>query len=570
MNGKNAILGIHDGHNASACVIVDGKVEYFVQEERLRYKKNYWGFPTECVRDALKVTGLTQDDLKAVVFDTEARVPRNRDLKEVLFSFERLLKTSGLLRMACIHALGTGIGGQAKKGIQVRKNYLAECGITAPIPVKAYNHHLCHAASAYYAMREDLDSEHLVLTLDGAGEKYCSTVSIAKDGELRKIADTAIGDSLGTIYAVITFLMGFVPYEHEYKLMGMAPYCAPNRAEEAAQMFHHYLGVREDGLGFRRKKFLPMNMQMKSLLRDMQMMRFDTLAAGLQKFTEDLMLEWVKRCIEKTKVRKVVCGGGVFMNVKANKLIMDLPETEYLGVLPSCGDESLAYGAAALAWKESEGASSLEPWGSIYFGHTIDDAEAEKLLTEKGIKFSKPDDIERSIAELLASGHPVARCRGGMEFGARALGNRSILADPSLQDCVRVINHMVKKRDFWMPFAPMVLKERMHDYLVNPKSFGSPHMMLSYDTKDNFPEFIAAVQNADLTARAQILEEAHNPDMYRCLKHFESITGRGVILNTSFNLHGYPVCMGPKEAIHVFENSGLEYLALGSLLATKK
>ncbi|MEZ6083394.1 MAG: hypothetical protein R3E58_05450 [Phycisphaerae bacterium] len=142
------------------------------------------------------------------------------------------------------------------------------------------------------------------------------------------------------------------------------------------------------------------------------------------------------------------------MNVKANKLIMDLPETEYLGVLPSCGDESLAYGAAALAWKESEGASSLEPWGSIYFGHTIDDAEAEKLLTEKGIKFSKPDDIERSIAELLASGHPVARCRRRHGVWRTSFGQsfNSRRSQPSGL-CAGYQPHG-QKRDFWMPFAP--------------------------------------------------------------------------------------------------------------------
>jgi carbamoyltransferase len=157
-----------------------------------------------------------------------------------------------------------------------------------------------------------------------------------------------------------------------------------------------------------------------------------------------------------------------------------------------------------------------------------------------------------------------------MEFGARALGNRSILADPSNQDVVRVINRMVKNRDFWMPFAPVVRRERMHEYFVNPKDFVSPYMMLTFDTRENFRELIAAVHNADLTARPQVIEADQNPDYYRLLQIFEQHTGRGVLLNTSFNLHGFPIIASADEAMNVFENSGLEYLNLGQLLVHKR
>ncbi len=567
-SGKT-VLGVHDGHNASACVLTGGQVKYLVQEERLRYQKNYWGFPARAVADALEYLGLEDSDLDVVAFDTVRRVPRERPLSETLYSFERLLRPSGLARMAAIHTVGPLLRRRrSAQGVDRRKKYLAEAGIRSE-DVRKYNHHLTHAAAAYFAMRTDPDSEHLVLTLDGAGEKYSSTVSVAARGEFRQIANTRVPDSVGTLYALVTYLMGFIPYEHEYKLMGMAAYCSPARAEEAAQLFHRHIGLRPDGLGFRRRGPWPVNMRMRQILKSMRLRRFDEICAGIQKFTEELVVSWARSCARKTGIKKVVCGGGVFMNVKANKLIMELPEVEYLGVMPSCGDESLSYGAAALAYGEIADHADLTPWGAIYFGHDVADDAAEAQLRERGHRFSKPADIELEIAKLLVAGHPVARCRGRMEFGARALGNRSILADPSLSDCVRVINQMVKKRDFWMPFAPMVLEERVADYLVNPKCLPSPHMMLSFDTKDNFREFIAAVHNADLTARAQILRQADNPDMYKCLKHFERLTGRGIVLNTSFNLHGYPVVLGPREALHVFENSGLKYLALGPFLVTK-
>ena len=156
-----------------------------------------------------------------------------------------------------------------------------------------------------------------------------------------------------------------------------------------------------------------------------------------------------------------------------------------------------------------------------------------------------------------------------MEFGARALCNRSILADPINQDMIRVLNQAVKNRDFWMPFAPVISEERQQQYIINQKNLPSPYMMLAFNTKDNFREMIAAVHNADLTARAQIIRNKDNPDVIRILKKYEKLTGRGVLLNTSYNLHGYPIVLGPKEAIDVFMKSGLEYLALGNFMVYK-
>ena len=170
----------------------------------------------------------------------------------------------------------------------------------------------------------------------------------------------------------------------------------------------------------------------------------------------------------------------------------------------------------------------------------------------------------------LAVGQPIARCAGPMEFGARALGNRSILADPGNQDVVRVINQMVKKRDFWMPFAPMMKKDKSHRYIVNDKQVDSPYMMMTFDTKENFKEFIAAVHNADLTCRAQLLTNEQNPEMYQIIDEFEKLTGKAVVLNTSFNLHGFPIARNAEEAMYIFDNSGLEYMQLGKFLITKK
>jgi carbamoyltransferase len=291
---------------------------------------------------------------------------------------------------------------------------------------------------------------------------------------------------------------------------------------------------------------------------------------------EDLLCRWVRNGIRETGVRKIALSGGVFMNVKANKALMEMEEVDDLFVMPSCGDESNSIGAAYQVYAQSCRALGRDvdaaPLGGLYLGDAFSDADVEGALagSEGRLDVTRCDDIDAVVAQLLANGKIVARCQGRMEFGARALGNRSILADPADHRCVRAINMMVKKRDFWMPFAPVILRERAAEYIANPKNVASPYMMLSFDTTEARDDLIAAIHMADQTARAQILEESWNPGYYRVLKEFERLTGRGAILNTSFNLHGYPVVNGPREALWVMENSGLQHLALGNYLVSKR
>jgi carbamoyltransferase len=189
----------------------------------------------------------------------------------------------------------------------------------------------------------------------------------------------------------------------------------------------------------------------------------------------------------------------VFMNVKANKRLRELPEVSYLGVAPSCGDESLCFGIGWHAYARRAGAGAaarIRPLDGLYVGTDVDEGEAAAVVRGSDFPYERHDDIEAEIARVLAAGHPVARCKGRMEFGARALGNRSILADPRDPDVVRVINRMIKKRDFWMPFAPVVRQERLGEYFVAPEGFESPYMMHTFDTRENVGDLMGAVHNA--------------------------------------------------------------------------
>jgi carbamoyltransferase len=265
--------------------------------------------------------------------------------------------------------------------------------------------------------------------------------------------------------------------------------------------------------------------------------------------------------------------------LKANMVMAEEDWVSDLFVFPSCGDESNAVGAAYLGYVElcrQRGTTPApKPFGPAYLGPSLDDNEIETTLRTRNIasryEVSEHEKIEEKIAELLVTDGVVARCSGRMEFGARALGNRSILANPSDHRVVGLINRMIKNRDFWMPFAPTVLREREGDYLVNPKGLESPYMMLTFPTQQKHrDEIIAAVHSQDGTARAQILDEGWNPSYHLIIREFERRTGIGAVLNTSLNLHGEPIVCTAEDAIDTFERSGLPHLALGRWLISKR
>lgn len=565
------ILGIHDGHNACAALVVDGTVVAAIQEERPRLEKNWTGFPTMAIEGVLKIGGLTIDEIDLLAFNGLHIPPpftREEDLKG--------RKDNAGWRGWAMHAVRYTPIMSAYKAARREARYAAAAQIGVPAAkVRFTEHHTAHAAAAYYGWGR-YDEPILILTADGAGDELCATVSIGENGKLRRIAEIGRSESIGMVYSTVTFLLGMIPLEHEYKLMGMAPYAEPKRAQAIAEILFDYLPLPANGdLTWKRAAGKPpAPLLYHYLRRAFELHRFDSISAGVQLFTEEMLVRWAQNAIAKTGIHKLALSGGVFMNVKANQRIMNLPEVEDLFIFPSCGDESNAIGAAY--WQEAEFGKSrrLPPIAAIYWGADFEPAETRAAVERRAAgtnwQVQQLDEIDIRIADLLAEGQIVARARGRMEFGARALGNRSILADPTLPRVVDTINYMVKKRDFWMPFAPMMIDHRAQEYLINPKHIRAPYMILSFDTppaaRDQMP---AAIHPYDRTARPQVLERAHNPAVYRLLCRFEERTGRGVILNTSFNLHGLPIVGTPDAAIDVFEQSGLPHLAVGDFLLSK-
>ena len=411
----------------------------------------------------------------------------------------------------------------------------------------------------------------------------CATVNIGENGRLTRIAEISEDDSIGRLYSIVTYYFGMSPLEHEYKVMGLAPYVTDRHAiKEKAQLFTELFEFNvKNPMVWQRKRHVPaMAGAYRWITKRLYRQRFDLVMAGLQYFLEKMLQEWVRNCIQETGIRRVACSGGVFMNVKANKEVLHLPEVEELFVFPSCGDETNAIGAAYLVYarqrlenNEEVDVASVE---NLYWGDDFSDSEVEEVLKQRQkecpeIKFKHFPDIDSHVAQMIADGKVVARAKGRCEFGARALGNRSILARPDDMKAVRIINDMIKCRDFWMPFAPMVLAERAEEYYLKPKPIHAPFMIMAFDSRpETRDKFVAALHPYDYTVRPQEVSETSNPSLYQLLKHYEERTGEGILLNTSFNLHGYPIVYRPEDALYVLRNSGLQNLALGNWLVWKE
>lgn len=565
------ILGIHDGHNAAAAVVIDGRVVAAVQEERFTREKNWSGFPRRSIAWALCEAGLGPRDIDAVAL-ANLHMPAPKNRAQLLEEYRTAASLAMRARRLARH---TPLRDLYARGRRAERLAQIEAARLPADRVHFVEHHTAHAAAAYYGWGRH-DEPVLVLTNDGAGDGLCASVNVGGGGRMLRLTAVPDAESLGNIYAVVTFLMGMVPLEHEYKLMGMAPY-APNAGRDAVLAgLRPLMRFVDRGVRWRRAPGVPETYYSLSLLREtLALRRFDWICAGLQAWVEEMLVAWVRNCIRATGIRKVALGGGVFMNVKANKAIADLPEVEDLFVFPSCGDETNAVGAAY--WVEAgDGVdgSHIPPLRDVYWGPAANEAHIAETLCRRSADgrwtYEKCADIAERVAALLAAGEIVARCSGPAEFGARALGNRSILADASRPEVVRVINDMIKSRDFWMPFAPAVLAERAHDYLVNPKGLFAPYMILSFDTTAAVDDLRAAIHPYDRTARPEVVRQDWNPEFYRVLKAFERRTGRGAILNTSFNLHGYPIVNSPDDALDVLEASGLRHLALDDFLVSKR
>ena len=579
------ILGISPDHTASAALLKDDKVIACVSEERFNRIKNFFGIPKKSIEFCLKFAGIDAKDLDLVVvssetppplpewgFENKASVNAYKFLKNgYSYLIDKIEWRFPFLRT--INEFSYNLVSKVMKG-SINKERIRKLREILDINNEKFvflDHHLNHALTGLYGapyLTQGI-KELLIVTIDAEGDGLAATVSVYKNGQLTRIGKTSQNNSVGNFYSAVTKFLGMKPGEHEYKVMGLVPYAPKEDTRRIFELIKNWIIVDKKNLRF--ETIVNAHQFLKLCHLHLSEKRFDHIAAAAQKLLEERTLELVHASIKKTGIKTVIASGGVFMNVKLNKLIAEQSEINNFFVFPSCGDESNAFGACYFGLKYLNPNEPPNPIKDLYLGPSFSSEDINKAVKKiKQVKISTPKNIEYEIAKLLSKGEIIARFDGRAEWGARALGNRSILADPSNPKVIEVINKMIKNRDFWMPFAPVLLDEDKNKYLKYLSKSVGYYMMMAYDTKeDSRDDLAAAVHLYDKTARAQILLREFNPKLWEIINHFKKLTGRGVLLNTSFNIHGEPIVGSPEDAIDVLKRSGLRYLVLGSYLINK-
>lgn len=579
------ILGLNIGHNATACLLKDGKIVGCVSEERFARKKNVSGLPFKSIKHLLDSEKIDCSEIDKVVLDGHYVILEQLDYSDKFLGEsvnkglkKRILGFLGYKYPLLFRRYYNFKNSFFKKSSEKKVgNYLIE-NISKKMnisknKISIIDHHLSHALSTCFNL--DNKEKTLIFTLDGEGSGICATVSIWDGKKIERISASDKTASLGYLYGHSTIYLGMRPLEHEFKVMGLAPYAKEYKVKEIYEKFKDIIWINEN-LEFKSK----FNMVFADcfLKEKMNRVRFDVVAGFVQKMTEEKIIEWIKKSIRKTGIHNIALSGGVFMNVRANQRIYELPEVKNLFVMPSCGDEANAIGACFYGYRkyceETQVSFNPCPIKDLYLGPEYSNDYIENMMISKKLgnkyKIRKLNNINKEVAMLLAKGNIVARCSGKSEWGARALGNRSILSNASNSDTIRILNETIKDRDFWMPFTPSIIDKFEKKYVINPKKMFAPYMCITFNSTEQAKKDIpAAMHPYDQTLRPQIVLKDWNPDYYEIINEYSRLTGKGGILNTSFNLHGEPNVLTPEDALHTVENSDLKYLAMEDYLFEK-
>ena len=592
------ILGISSYyHDSAACLLKDGEIIAAAQEERFSRKKHDAGFPRCAIKYCLKEAGISACKIGNVVF-----------YEKPFVKFERLLETYLAFAPKGFKSFARAMPVWIKDKLFQKRALLKELEATLDKDINwrerllFSEHHLSHAASAFYPSPFDSAA---VLTLDGVGEWTTTSIAIGKGQSLKVVKEIHFPHSLGLLYSAFTYYTGFKVNSGEYKVMGLAPYGEPRYAtlikeklvtvaeDGSFQLNMNYFDYAT-GLTMTNKKFdalfggPPRTSDTELTQREMD------LAASVQKVTEDIVLDLAKGIAKETGERNLCLAGGVALNCVANGILLREKIFDNIWIQPAAGDAGGALGAALSTWYLYHNKARITSKGKdgmkgAYLGPEFTDTEIQAELTACGARFKKlsePKMIEE-VALALADEKAVGWMQGRMEFGPRALGARSIIADPRSPNMQKQLNLKVKYRESFRPFAPSVLRADVSEWFEHDTD--SPYMLLVADvTKDkrrrmttkeqalfgidklNVPRSsIPAITHVDYSARIQTVHEDTNPRYHALISSFKQKTGCPIVVNTSFNVRGEPIICTPTDAFKCFMGTELEVLVIGNYLMHK-
>ncbi|MEY2448337.1 MAG: carbamoyltransferase [Acidimicrobiaceae bacterium] len=594
------VLGLHLGHDATATLIDGNRIVCAIAEERLSRRKFHVGFPHRAVERALAEANVKPVDVAAVGLSTRRSMhPHHPEHVSAIFAVEASETPERSLfgtvnRIATTKARSLLVADEAldQRAISFSRDRTAEhlrnIGFTTDT-ILGFSHHHAHAASAYYTAGVERAA---MFTLDGQGDRLCASVSLGCDGRIEPVMEIPDDTSPGLFYAMVTKFLGFKPNQHEGKITGLAAYGTTRLVEDMSVLlsydaargcFAHGLDV---ATGFASKlktlrrlragtnEHMPYMNLVFEWLADNYDPKADAedVAAGAQHVLERVTNEWITDAIARLDERPetMLLAGGVFANVRLNQLVAEQHGASEVHIHQNMGDGGLATGAAYLAQASRHDVRPVDH-PTVYFGPAYGADAMRSALEEADVTYREPDDLVGEIATLLHAGQLVARYAGGMEYGPRALGNRSILAAPNDRKINDWLNERLGRTEF-MPFAPAVLDGHAADLLVGYNASAtvraSRFMTVTYDVVPEWHDRLEAVVHVDGTARPQVVRRQDNPSYYDIIDAYFALSGIPAIINTSFNMHEEPIVESPADAIRAFKAGHLDHLALGPFLCS--
>jgi len=560
------ILGITGFfHDPSAAILVDGELIAFVEEERLnRIKHSQATFPVQSIDFCMEKAGLDFSDLDAIVCEHQMDVIMEHD--QTMEPYKSLMSANGGIKERH-NSIFNG-------AIEKFENFAADKGIKKAVYAP---HHDTHLASAFFGSGFD---EAIVLSIDGRGDTQSAVIARAKGSDIEVLDEVALPDSLGLLYAGVTKYLGYHPFDGEGTVMGLAAY-----GEDVYREFFDSLVGRQDGFRFNMKPEVAFNELIDPLCEGVAsplVKEFgparefnpdprngidENIAASLQACTERAVIDYIKHFVEKTGIKKLCLAGGVAQNSKMNGQILKAIDLEDIYAFPVSNDAGCAIGAAM--WYENQNSDiKVNPLPAIYLGPEYTAEEIKNALSESPYAVEEPDDLTQEVAEVLNNHQIVGWFQGRMEGGARALGARSILSNPTTLEDKDNVNIKVKFREPWRPFAPSVLYDDREKY--TDSKIHSPFMTITFDVPEIAQKDIPGAMHVDNTIRIQTVKQEDNKLYYDLISKFGKLSGVNVITNTSFNRKGEPIVNLPSEALDMFLNTEMDVLAIGPYLIRKK
>lgn len=557
-------------HDAAAALVKDGTVIAAAEEERFTRIKHDFSFPINAANYCLKAGNTDSANLDYIVFYEKPFLKFERVLKTNLATFPKSYK---LFQESMIYWLKEKIW--IKSIIKERLNYEGD--------VLFAEHHLSHAASSFFVSPF---KEAAIITTDGVGEWATTTVGIGKGNKIELRKQINFPHSLGLLYSAFTAFLGFKVNNGEYKVMGMAPYGKPKYVDK----IYEIIKVEKDG-SFKlnmdyfsyhhsphrtfSKKFIGLFGKPRTPEESGKLdSYYSDIAASIQKVLEDILLKIANNLYKEYGLKQLCFAGGVALNSVANgKILRETPFKEIF-IQPQPGDGGCAIGAALYLYHAIFGRKRIFIQEHAYYGPEYSNEEIKEFLDETHIRYKKLSDEElfKEVVTYLEKGKVIGWFQGRMEWGPRALGNRSILADPRKPYMKDLINKRIKFREPFRPFAPSVLANRAPDWFEiknTTKNYPFKYMLYVVDVKKEKRNLVPAIVHIDGTTRPQLVYKEDNHRYYCLIEKFEELTGVPLVLNTSFNLKGEPIVCSPKDALATFIKSGLDILVLGNFLIVK-